>query len=122
MRILADENMPRSLVGLLRERGHDVLSVREDLQGQSDRAVLLRANAEERLIVTQDKDFGELAFSHGMSAKCGVVLFRLGDLDRDETVARMLRVIESRSDWEGSLAVVTVNRIRIRRLSSGIRH
>ncbi len=122
MRILADENIPRTLVRLLREGGHDVLAVREDLRGESDRIILLRADAEKRLVVTQDKDFGELAVSRGLPVECGVILFRLGDLGRDETVARMLRVLESRTDWEGSLAVVTANRIRIRRLPSDGRH
>jgi predicted nuclease of predicted toxin-antitoxin system len=58
-----------------------------------------RAQRELRLVVTQDKDFGELAFRQRLAAQCGVILFRLSQNDPDANVQRMLEVIESRSDW-----------------------
>jgi predicted nuclease of predicted toxin-antitoxin system len=61
MRLLADENISGSVVQALRDRGHDVLAVNESMRGAEDTAILSQAQAESRLVITQDKDFGELA-------------------------------------------------------------
>jgi len=78
MKLILNENMPATVVQLLRDRGHDVLAVKETLRGEDDPTILARAQAETRIVVTQDKDFGELAFRRGLPAQCGVILFRLG--------------------------------------------
>lgn len=62
MMLIANENLPATAVQGLRDRGHDVLSVKESMRGMDDAAILARAQSESRLVVTQDKDFGELAF------------------------------------------------------------
>ena len=61
MRLLADENIPKLAVDVLRDRGHEVVWVRQNAPGIPDREVLSLAQAEERLLITCDKDFGELA-------------------------------------------------------------
>ena len=78
MRLLANENVSATVIQSLRQRGHDVLSAKESMRGESDSAVLLRARQEGRLVVTHDKDFGELAFRNCLPAECGILLFRLG--------------------------------------------
>jgi predicted nuclease of predicted toxin-antitoxin system len=75
--VLANENFPGPVVRALRQAGHDVAWVKEEAPGEADQAVLARARAERRLLVTFDKDFGELAFGAALPAECGVVLFRL---------------------------------------------
>ena len=65
MRILANENMPADAVDALRSAGHDVAWVRVDAPGSPDEAVLARAAAEHRLLITFDKDFGDLDFGAG---------------------------------------------------------
>jgi predicted nuclease of predicted toxin-antitoxin system len=77
MRIIANENVMATVVGELRSRGHDVLSVKETIPKAADDAVLARAQSEQRLVITHDKDFGELAFRYGLPAECGVLLIRL---------------------------------------------
>ncbi|MHB8765032.1 MAG: DUF5615 family PIN-like protein [Deferrisomatales bacterium] len=116
MRILADENVPGPLIGALKERGHDVLSAKESLRAADDRAVLRRAQDESRVVVTFDKDFGELAFHAGLTASCGVVLFRLSGANPVEDNARALAALESRARWAGWFAVVTDTLIRLRPL------
>ena len=59
MRFLLNENMSGTVIRALRERGHDVLSAKESLQGLPDEDVLAGAQRERRLVVTQDKDFTE---------------------------------------------------------------
>jgi predicted nuclease of predicted toxin-antitoxin system len=116
VQFLANENMPGSVIRTLRERGHDVLSAKESMRGADDEAILARAQAESRILLSQDKDFGELAYRVGLPASCGVVLFRL-DADDPETIhRRMIEVIESRTDWAGQFTVADDYRIRMRPL------
>lgn len=63
MKLLADENLDLTVVARLREAGHQVIAVAEMEPGISDDVVLDRANAEAAMLLTEDKDFGELAFS-----------------------------------------------------------
>ena len=114
MRLILNENIPTIVVEALRAGGHDVLSVKETMRGASDAAVVQRANDERRLVVTQDKDFGELAFRRGVRATSGVILFRLSGSTPDADLRRMVSVIEGRTAWEGVFAVATDNRLRLR--------
>jgi predicted nuclease of predicted toxin-antitoxin system len=116
MRLVANENVPGPVVAALRARGHDVLSVKESLRGAADHVVLARAQGEHRLVLTFDRDFGELAFRANLPAGSGVVLFRLSGPSPDADNARMLAALESRDDWPGHFSVVTDDRIRMRPL------
>ena len=120
MRILADEKFPALSVQELRKLGHDVLWVLTVMPGAGDDAILARAQNEERLLVTLDKDFGELAFGRQLPADCGVVLFRIKMTDAKAAAAKMARVLNSRSDWIGNFAVVEDDRIRMRPLARNI--
>jgi len=93
MLLLVDENLPKSIVAELRQRGHDVLSGKESLRGDDDETILARAQLEMRIVITQDKDFGELAFRIGLPASCGVILFRLNGEDPEVDNLRILEVI-----------------------------
>ena len=82
MNLLVNENIPSTALiqGSFMAQppaSHDVLSVKETLRGADDPTVLARAQAELRLVITQDKDFGELAFRQSLPAECGIILFRL---------------------------------------------
>src|SRR6266545_7350801 len=81
MRILADENVAGEIVEALRQRGHDVGWIRADAPGSADSEVLRRAASEERIVVTFDKDFGELAFRFRLPATSGIVLLRVAALN-----------------------------------------
>ncbi len=77
MRILATEDFPKAAVDALRLHGHDVQWVRTESPGIGDREVLAQAQLEKRIVITLDKDFGKLAFRYGLSAQCGVIIFRI---------------------------------------------
>ena len=113
MRILANENFPVAAVRALRERGHDVVWALEAMSGAGDVAVLEFAAKEQRLLVTFDKDFDELAFRWGMPAHCGIVLFRVLPRSPDHAVEITAAALASRSDWAGHFAVVEPGRIRV---------
>jgi predicted nuclease of predicted toxin-antitoxin system len=116
MRLLADENFPGPAVRALRLLGHDVRWVRDGMRGSTDRQVLQAAQADGRVLLTCDKDFGELAFGAGLPSECGVVLFRLGGWDPVQDNERMVRVLAARDDWAGHFSVVTDARTRLRPL------
>ena len=118
MRLLANENFPAAAVQALRLRGHDVAWVRTDAPGSSDRQVLDRAVAEDRLLLTFDKDFGELAFRSGLPASCGVVLFRIRLTSPSQVAQRAVAALEGRADWAGHFAVVLDDRVRMTLLPS----
>jgi len=113
MRILANENIPTAVVEALRQKGHDVLWVRTESPGISDRQVLSRAQLDARVVITFDKDFGELAFRYGLKAECGIILFRV-TMPSPAQVARIaVAALASRNDWAGHFAVVEDDRVRM---------
>lgn len=116
MRILADENFPGPVLRALRAQGHDVLSAKESLRGAGDEEILARAQAEGRVVVTFDKDFGELAYRFGLSAASGIVLFRLSGSSPEIDNARTLAALATGIEWTGSFSVVSDERIRVRPL------
>ncbi|MEW6352582.1 MAG: DUF5615 family PIN-like protein [Thermodesulfobacteriota bacterium] len=118
MRLLANENFPGEAVAALRESGHDVLWVRTDSPGISAREVLARAQAENRILLTFDKDFGELAFRLGRPSTNGVILFRITPKSSGWIKDVAVSVLASRTDWAGHFSVVEEHRIRMTPLPS----
>jgi len=116
MRFLANENVPLDAVSALRETGHDIVWVRTDAPGSSDEDILARAVSEERVLITFDKDFGELAFHSHLPSKCGIILFRVPESSSAYIAKVVVAAVESRSDWTGHFSVVEENRIRMRPL------
>jgi predicted nuclease of predicted toxin-antitoxin system len=117
MRLLANENIPLIVIEALRERGHDVLWIRTESPGAPDRDVLAKADTQSRLLLTFDKDFGELAFRQGLPARSGIILIRLTQLHPDEMAKVIADIIESRDDWPGHFSVIEPQRIRMVPLS-----
>jgi predicted nuclease of predicted toxin-antitoxin system len=115
---LANENFPGDAVAALRNRGHDVVWIRTEAPGSSDEQVLTRAVADNRILITLDKDFGELAFHAGLPASCGVVLFRIRHTSPSHLAERTVMVLDSRTDWAGHFAVVSEDRVRMTLLPS----
>jgi predicted nuclease of predicted toxin-antitoxin system len=113
MRFLADENFPGDAVSVLKNHGHDVLWIRKENPGSTDHNVLSVAQSEDRVLLTFDKDFGELAFRAKLSASCGVILFRIPMVSPSEASLWISSVLESRSDWSGYFSVVEEDRIRM---------
>jgi predicted nuclease of predicted toxin-antitoxin system len=112
LRFLADENFPGPVVDALKSEGHDVLWARIAFPGAKDKALLSRAQAENRILLTFDKDFGELAFRSGLPASCGIVLFRLPASPPRQLHDRVMMALRQRIDWIGHFSVVEENRVR----------
>lgn len=111
MRMVADENVSSTVIHGLRACGHDVLAVKDLMRGVLDTAIFAQACAAHRLVLTHDKDFGELAFRSGLSAASGVILIRLSGDNPQADNQRILDAIEGRADWMGHFSVITEDRI-----------
>jgi predicted nuclease of predicted toxin-antitoxin system len=90
--------------------------IRTDSPGITDPVVLARAQAELQILLTFDKDFGELAFRSKLPASIGIILFRVRGKSGLEIARKVAHVIASRDDWAGHFSVVEEHRIRIRDL------
>jgi len=116
MRIKLDENMPAAMTELLRQAGHDALSVADEgLGGTADPTVLQAASAEDRVLITFDLDFADVR-SYPVGSHAGIVVFRLHDQRWVvlEGPARHLVASGVLERIRGGLAVVDEARIRIR--------
>lgn len=116
MRFVADENVPSAVLAELRRLTHDVTSIKETSPGAEDPIVLALAQAEERVVLTCDTDFGELAFRSGLPAACGVVLIRIDWTDPVADNECVVAALTSRASWAGVFAVVERDRLRVRPL------
>lgn len=93
MRLLADECCDAALVAALRTTGHDVRYVAEDFPGATDQVVLDLATRENRILLTEDKDFGELAVRSNVAIP-GIVLIRIDPRQAHQKNSRVLALIE----------------------------
>jgi predicted nuclease of predicted toxin-antitoxin system len=117
MRLLADENIPLDTVRALRAAGHDVFSAAESASGAPDEELLLRANDEERLVITFDRDFGELAARHRKRAAGGILLIRFAPKDAAEVTTMLTSLlVQPELKWANRISVVDRLHLRQRRL------
>jgi predicted nuclease of predicted toxin-antitoxin system len=115
LNVLADECVVTEIVARLRSDGHDVEAAGDAASGAADDDVLARAAAAERILLTADKDFGELVYRLGR-AHAGVVLLRqagVPSVARAEAVAVLFR--DRASELPGNFTVVEPDAVRIRR-------
>ena len=89
MRFLANENFPFPSIAFLRHAGHNVSSVSELYPGISDVEVIEKAKAGDLIILTFDKDYGEIIFKHGQKNPPAVIFFRFKG-ENPEMAGRLL--------------------------------
>lgn len=102
---------------MLKSAGHDVLWIRTAAPGASDSEVLAWAARDARVLLTFDRDFGELARASTLPATCGVVLFRIPMPNPNDVGRRLADLISARDDWAGNFSVVEPGRVRMRALA-----
>lgn len=116
MRFLADENISRLIIERLRVAGFDVTSVAETNPGASDNYVLASASSEDRILITEDRDFGELVVRQRLTVR-GVVLLELDRLSNSAEADVVRAVVSANADQlAGNLVVVEPGRVRVRPL------
>jgi predicted nuclease of predicted toxin-antitoxin system len=113
MRLLADECFDERLAVRLRAAGHDVVRVAAQ-SGLDDLAVAQRAQREDRVLLTQDTDFGGIALRHGQP-RTGVVILRAAIVDLEGVATRLVQLFaHAGSDLSGAITVLDDRGVRSR--------
>ena len=113
MRFLADECCDFSAVKALRTAGHDVLSVTERNQRAGDSEVIKIAAREKRILLTEDKDFGQLVYAYGQTIP-GVIFLRFPSCARKSIAEDILKLINQQGEnLIGCFTTVQPGHIRI---------
>ncbi|MDZ7690990.1 MAG: DUF5615 family PIN-like protein [Balneolaceae bacterium] len=114
--IIIDENVDQWLIDKLKNYTTDLISIREDYPGISDHEVIKIAKSNKGLVITEDKDFGELIFSYNIRG-CSVILLRYGKSDFmqiEKNVFKALQYYEKNPDH--FFITITSKKIRIRKI------
>jgi predicted nuclease of predicted toxin-antitoxin system len=114
MRLLGDENFPKSLIEWLRADGHDTLYAGTDCEGRPDSALVELAEAQSRIVLTLDKDLLHIAAQRRAPLeRAGVVLFRVHPaiVTHIEPLVRTFAKIDRR--WAGHITIISPEGIQI---------
>jgi len=113
VRLVADENCDFSLVVDLRLAGYDVVSIAERMRGADDETVIELARSERRLLITEDKDFGQLVFATAKQ-NSGVILIRYPASTRSPLTAAVLKLLaDNGENLYSRFAVLEPGRVRV---------
>ena len=119
MQFVTDENVEPAIDQWLRTLGHDVLSIRDSFAGIDDDEVLKHASESGRVLITYDRDFGEMVYRQGMMHN-GIVLLRMSSCSVPVRLAHLQSVWPLVCDrLIGAFIVVADNRLRIRKPDLG---
>lgn len=113
-RFLVDESLGKRFSHILKRAGYDAVFVGDVLPEVEDEIVLILAEKENRILITADKDFGELIFSLGKASK-GVILLRTLTRDPDKRFNILSDMLKN-TNPEGKFIVVSESRTRVRGL------
>ena len=114
MILVADESVDFLIIQNLRQKGITVISISKDYSGLNDVSVLNLAYENNCILITEDKDFGELAFRLNYAHK-GILLIRLSDIERKERIEIAVNTVEKYFDkFKNNFSVVTKRGLRIK--------
>lgn len=120
MDFLANENFPLSSIRLLREAGHHVVSIIQEAPGSKDEDILRRAHTEKLIILTFDRDYGELIYRHHAFPPAGVVYFRFAPATPAEPSQILINLInEVHLILKDKFTIIERGRVRQRSLYMG---
>lgn len=114
MRFLANENFPDPSIRALRDAGHDVKSIRTDAPSIADHQVIRMAQEEQRIILTFDKDYGELIFKGGVDSPPAVLFLRYRGKDPQAAARLIQETLAADTQLEGRFTVIEEEGIRQR--------
>ncbi len=115
MRFVADEGLDNPIVELLRNNSYEVFYIKEEHPGIADEEVLKIANQRNAVLITTDKDFGELVYRLKQIHN-GIILIRLSGMKSAEKAKIVTdAIIEHEKELEGAFTVINKTHIKIRK-------
>lgn len=116
MKFLIDESVEKPIVDWLRDQKYDAIYVAESSPGITDEEVIRLANCESRILITNDKDFGELIFRQSRITQ-GILLIRAINEESSNKLRLVKEVLgKAKNKLEGNFMVVNEVGIRIRKI------
>ncbi len=114
--ILADENIDRTLIEAIRGIGIEVYSIFELNRGLKDETIIELSRKPPRIILTEDKDFGEWVFAHDITG-ISVLFLRYHFKDTELMKIRLTQLLTERpDDLSGHFTTMTVHKLRMRKI------
>lgn len=112
--IIADENIPVPIIEKLRLANIETFSIFDNLRGISDKEIIEFAQNPPKIILTEDKDFGDLVFAYNQK-KVSVILLRYHYLELEKIESILINFLQNHLVEEHSFVVITSKNIRIRK-------
>jgi predicted nuclease of predicted toxin-antitoxin system len=113
--IIFDENIERYWINLIQGLGFPSIVIAEMFPGISDRQVVEIVKSHEGLLITEDKDFGELIFAFGIT-KVSVILLRYDQPQYDQIEKSLLKCIKEYFDYP-TKKFITISKTKIREIT-----
>lgn len=114
MKFLADESLEYPVISFLKENKIDIIAVRDLMRGARDAEIIDFAFKNDLLIITSDKDFGELTFRL-RRPNCGIILLRLNEIESEGKANLLLNaILKLTPDIKNKFIVIDKVKIRIR--------
>jgi predicted nuclease of predicted toxin-antitoxin system len=115
VKFLQDESCDAVIAQALLDVGHDVLMVSHYSPGIPDDEVIKLALEQNRILLTEDKDFGQLVYASGQE-NCGVILFRFPSYERNVMAGKVVDLVSTEKELlQSSFVVIETHKTRIRR-------
>jgi predicted nuclease of predicted toxin-antitoxin system len=113
MRFIVDECTGSNVAEFLKQDGHEVISVFDDLRGVTDDFLLEKCFAENYILITSDKDFGEMVFRLNQNHK-GIILIRCTPNNFQTRIIVLSKLLKNyMPNIENNFVVVTNTKVRI---------
>jgi predicted nuclease of predicted toxin-antitoxin system len=114
--IIADENIDHQIIESLRKLGIEIYSIYENERGKTDIDIVKFSRIPPRIILTEDKDFGEMVFQNGIR-NISVVFIRYSFLETNEIITTLQNLfLHSQNELFGKFTTVTTQKIRSRKI------
>lgn len=110
--IIFDENVDKLLIERIKQLDIESISIREYNPGISDREVIELTKSKDGILITEDKDFGELVFSYNIKG-CSVIFLRYDKVDYDQIIKNLIKVLNEHLN-SPKHHFITINRKKIR--------
>jgi predicted nuclease of predicted toxin-antitoxin system len=119
VKFVADESCAGPVIFALRQADHDVLAIADVAKGAVDERVMDRALSERRVLITEDRDFGELVYAHGRQS-AGVIFVKFHSRVRRAKPAAVVEAVAKLGvRLQGGFVVVEPGRVRVGRRPQG---
>ena len=113
---LADENIPLSVIKQLRKEGYYIISVIEDFKRASDKKILELSSKNKWIIITFDKDFGELIYKHECNKPFGIILLRVTPKSPKYILQILEWLLGTSISFEENFVIVKEDKVRVIKL------